>query len=128
GTRITSGGGPDLGRPGEVKLWDAQTGQETLTLQGHTEGVRSVAFSPDAKRIVSGSQDGTVKVWDATTGQEALTLLGRTDDVDSVAVSVDGKRILSGGSGGPKRGDARLGQSELRRQGLTRGRRSLRLT
>ena len=51
------------------------------TLQGHTGGVTSVAFSPDGKRIVSGSEDKTVKVWDAATGQETLTLKGHTDAV-----------------------------------------------
>jgi len=35
------------------------------TLEGHTEGVRSVSFSPDGSRIVSGSLDKAVKVWDA---------------------------------------------------------------
>ena len=29
-----------------------------------------MAFSPDGRRIVSGSRDNTVKVWDAATGQE----------------------------------------------------------
>ena len=37
---------------------------ETLTLYGHSSPVRSVSFSPDGKRIVSGSNDKTVKVWD----------------------------------------------------------------
>ena len=41
----------------------------------------SVAFSPDGKRIASGSEDKTVKVWDAATGQEILTLKGHTSDV-----------------------------------------------
>ena len=38
-----------------VKVWDADTGTEILTLKGHTGQVSSVAFSPDGKRIVSGS-------------------------------------------------------------------------
>ena len=37
---------------------------ETLTLYGHSSPVRSVSFSPDGNRIVSGSFDKTVKVWD----------------------------------------------------------------
>ena len=80
---------------GTVKVWDAATGQETLTLKGHTGGVSSVAFSPDGKRIASASEDETVKVWDAATGQETLTLKGHTDAVLSVAFSPDGKRIAS---------------------------------
>jgi WD40 repeat protein len=45
-----------------VTVWDAATGQETLTLKGHTDSVSSVAFSPDGKRLASGSWDQTVKV------------------------------------------------------------------
>ena len=37
----------------------------------HSDVVRSVAFSPDGKTIVSGSSDETIKVWDA--GVLALT-------------------------------------------------------
>ena len=55
-----------------------------------------MAFSPDGKRIVSGSQDKTVKVWDAQHRQETLTLKGHTGWVSSVAFSPDGKRIVSG--------------------------------
>jgi len=33
----------------------------------HSDDVRSVAYSPDGKTIVSGSNDKTIKVWDAGT-------------------------------------------------------------
>ena len=69
---------------------------ELQTLQGHTSGVRSVAFSPDGKRIVSGSIDNTLKIWDAVSGEELQTLEGHTTSVYSVAFSPDGKRIVSG--------------------------------
>src|SRR5439155_12596042 len=50
-----------------VKVWDPQSGQEVLTLRGHTGPVSSVAFSPDGKHLATGSHDRTVKVWDALT-------------------------------------------------------------
>jgi WD40 repeat protein len=55
-----------------------------------------VSYSPDGKRIVSGSEDNTLKVWDAATGQETLTLTGHMGEVTSVAFSPDGTRIVSG--------------------------------
>ncbi len=80
---------------GEVKVWDATSGQESLTLKWNTKYVRSVAFSADGNRLASASDDGTVKVWDATSGQETLTLKGHTNTVWSVAFSPDGNRLAS---------------------------------
>ena len=56
-----------------------------------------MAFSPDGKRIVSGSWDDTIKVWDTKTGQLLGTLKGHTDGVNGVAFSPNGTRIVSGG-------------------------------
>jgi len=87
-------------KPGEIKVWDAATGQETLTLTGHSGPVASVSFSPDGSRIVSGVgglDGGEIKVWDAATGQETLLTLEGHPSVLSVSFSPDGRRIVSGG-------------------------------
>jgi len=66
-------------------------------LQGHGDWIRSVAFSPDGSKIISGSDDKTIRVWDASTGVEILPpLRGHDSDINSVAFSPDGSKIISG--------------------------------
>jgi WD40 repeat protein len=65
------------------------------TLQGHTGWVKSVAFSPDGKHVVSGSNDKTIQIWEAGTGAVLQTLQGHTDWVRSVAFSPGGQHVVS---------------------------------
>jgi WD40 repeat protein len=51
-----------------VRLWDTVTGEARLTLTGHTDWVRAVAFSPDGAQLATGSSDGTARLWDSTQG------------------------------------------------------------
>ena len=67
------------------------------TLAGHSKSVKSVAYSPDGTKIISGLADSTIKIWDANTGQCLQTMKGDKYCVDAVAYSPDGKRIISGG-------------------------------
>jgi len=64
-------------------------------LQGHTDSIWSIAFSPDSKILASGSSDRTVKLWDCQTGQCLFTFVGHTGAVISVAFSPDGRTIAS---------------------------------
>ncbi|KAG8923247.1 hypothetical protein FRC02_011273 [Tulasnella sp. 418] len=83
---------------GSVKV---QCGQERgwnpklFQLRGHTNGVQSVAFSPDRTQIASGSDDQTVAIWDAQTGDLVRILEGHTEGVNSIAFSPNGMQIAS---------------------------------
>jgi WD40 repeat protein len=103
-------------------LLAAPGGAAELVLQlGHRSGVSSVAFSPDATRIASGSWDKTVKVWAVETGQELLSLSGPTEGVNCLAYSPDGKRLVSGNEDKTVRvWDADRGRELLSLKGHTR--------
>ena len=53
-------------------------GCQVCTLRGHSESVKTVAFSGDGKRIVSGSMDKLVKIWNSETSAEVCNRGGCT--------------------------------------------------
>ena len=65
--------------------------------RGHSGPVAPVAFFPDGKRIISGSNDKTVRIWDAETGAlEASAFRGHTNEIWYAAFSPDGWRAIMG--------------------------------
>jgi WD40 repeat protein len=83
-------------RPGQVIIWDAETGKEQAVLPGHCGPVSCVAFSPNGGQVASASMDQTVKLWDVQTRKETRTLRGHGHYVSSVDFSGDGDLLASG--------------------------------
>jgi WD40 repeat protein/DNA-binding XRE family transcriptional regulator len=93
------GGGSRLAsasRDQTVKLWDVESGRLLMSLPGHTDFVRSVAWSPAGHSLASCSNDGTIRLWDTGSGTQRACLLDHTNVVCSIAWTSDGIRLLSG--------------------------------
>jgi WD40 repeat protein len=67
---------------------------EVNRLEGHTDIVWGVTFSPDGKLLASGSRDQTVKLW-RPNGTLLQTLKGHTDAITSVNFSPDGQSLAA---------------------------------
>ena len=83
-------------RLGEVKLWDAATGQPLrFDLGSRTEKVARAVLSPDGTHLAATQFNHAILVWDLATGG-LVTLDGpETQIAYSIAFSLDGKRLVS---------------------------------
>src|SRR5262249_14985407 len=86
-----------------IKVWDAVTGKEVLSLERPGRRIPTLAWSPDSKRLVAGNEEPIIRVWDVETGKEVLTLEVHTNFVQPVAWSPDGKLIATGSGDGTVR-------------------------
>jgi len=76
-------------------LWDLESGDPLRVFEGRFGEVRTVAYSPDCRRALSGFANRTVVLWDLDTGDVLRSFEGHTDVVSSVSFSADGRRALS---------------------------------
>jgi WD40 repeat protein len=75
-----------------------------LDAGGHTALVRKVLFTPDAREVITVSEDKTIRFWDATTGEALRTLRppigsGNEGKLFASALSPDGKLLAVAGFG-----------------------------
>jgi WD40 repeat protein len=78
-------------------MWNPESPEDVRVLQGHTDRVQGLAFSPDGKLLVSGSRDNTIRFWDAESGEPRGMLAGHTDHIHCVAFSPNGQMLASSG-------------------------------
>jgi len=95
GTKIVSGE-----TDGSIRLWDANNGDELLTMLGHKSTVRSVSFSPDDTLIVSVGHDRTLKLWNAATGKEIWAWKDDQNMLKSAHFTPNNKQIITSNSNG----------------------------
>jgi WD40 repeat protein/serine/threonine protein kinase len=101
-----------------INVWDTKTGKPTSAFHAHTSRITCLSFSPDSRRLVSGSDDRTLRIWDLDTGVEVRTLKGHRSAVAGLAFSPDGSRLVStGGYADVKIWDAKKEEKLIRLEG-----------
>jgi WD40 repeat protein len=102
-SRLNSQVSYDKPDPNFIRVWDVESKKLIQTLEGHRFSVWKLAFTPDAKRLVSVSglyfsdAPGEVKVWDTESGRELLDLKGHGYCVFGATISPDGRRLATAG-------------------------------
>jgi len=81
------------------RLYSVKAGEVIHSFANPTP-LGGAVFSPDGRRIFSGSEEGVVKLWDVVTGKELQTFRGHHIAVVAVAFSPDGKTVVTGSAAG----------------------------
>ncbi len=84
------------GRCGEIRLHDFATGRLVGLFKGHRNVVFGLAFSPDSKKLASGSSDTTAAIWDVSSQRLLHMLKGHNAEVYAVSFTPDGQRVVTG--------------------------------
>lgn len=81
---------------GKARIWNAETGEVLVSMEGHGAAVMTAAYSTDGRRVLTGSADGTVREWDASTGERTKRVTGNSSGgwVWLVKYDASGKNVI----------------------------------
>jgi WD40 repeat protein len=95
GSLLATGSG-EPSRSGQIKLWDAVTGQLVREIsQPHSDTVQALEFSPDGKLLASGAADRFAKIFDVENGKLVKAFEGHSDQVSGVSWKADGRTLAT---------------------------------
>jgi WD40 repeat protein/tRNA A-37 threonylcarbamoyl transferase component Bud32 len=99
GNRLASVSGKAGGQGGgEVRLWDATTGEPSGTVED-AKRLTSVAFSSDGQSLATGDEAGAVKIRASSSARVVLSLRGPGGSVNAVAFAPGGKQVAAATQG-----------------------------
>ena len=64
-------------------------------MQGHTNWVTVVSFSPDGRQLLTGGYDQTARLWASDTGETRFVLGGHHAGIYCAVFSRDGKAVAT---------------------------------
>lgn len=81
----------------EIDIWNMQTGKLERTLKGHSNVVRSIAFSKNDKFLASAGEDNCINLWNIQTGKLLASFTeNNSKELTSIAFTPDQKYLISG--------------------------------
>ena len=80
----------------DLHIFNVFTEQKIATVQGHSERLECVAYSPDGSLLASGGKDNVIRVWSTSRPRPArFTFRAHSDTVLALDFNPDGRRLLS---------------------------------
>jgi WD40 repeat protein len=90
------------GRDNRIRIWDRRSGEIVRVLTGHSDYVRSLAWSSDGATLASGDYAGQVRLWDVPTGESRI-LAGHRGEVVKLLFGAGGNSLVSASRDGTVR-------------------------
>ena len=88
---------PISAKPDRI-LWNLISSTEICQIDGNSQPVLALAFSPDKQTLASATKDKVIKLWNLTERAEIATLTGHKLAPNALSFSPDGKTLASGGA------------------------------
>ncbi|KAI9499022.1 WD40-repeat-containing domain protein [Zychaea mexicana] len=80
----------------KLKVYDAKSGNVTMTLGGSLQSITSVCFNPTDELVLGSSTDNSTRIWQLSTQRIRHTLTGHIGKVFAAQFTADSKRVVSG--------------------------------